>query len=197
VSFKNLSRCLLCWTVLAISAGAMAQTRNTSNSGHPAQTGTIQMQGCVNAGPHGFTFFQTSTGTTFALPTADGSLARYRGKLVEITGTQAPPPAATGAEDLPRLTPSNVKEVGECPVQSFGIQQRPGATPSTIPAASLGTNGSSQSNMPGAATPEYASPGAPNQTPPTVRTNPNGSGATGAPSPGTGNPPPPQKPPLF
>lgn len=195
MSFRYLSRCFLCSVVTIASASVMAQTESTSSPASSTQTGPITMEGCINGGSKSYTFVQTSTGTTFALPSADDKLARYRGKLVQISGMQAPPPAATTLDNLPRFTPNNVRELGECPVKSFGTAQQSGGAATTLPPSSPPAAGSQQSNAPSAATPEYASPGAPNQTPPSVRNNPNESGASGAPSPGTGNPPP-TKPPI-
>jgi hypothetical protein len=188
---NNLKYCFVCVSLgLATMATAQTATSSASNSA----TGPITMQGCINGGARGYTFIQTSTGTTFTLPAQDDRFAQYRGKMVNITGLETPPPASAGSKDLPKFTPDTVKQIGDCPLNATGNPDRPYGAPMTTPPTS--TNVPRRPNAPEASTPEYAPPGAPSQTPPTVGNNPNQTGATGAPSPGTGNPPAPPKPPM-
>ena len=193
---KNLRCCFVSLVAGAMSVTAIAQTGSGSAATKSTPTGPITMQGCINGGQRGYTFIQTSTGTMFALPNASDKLDRYRGKLVNITGTETPPAATAGSKDLPQFAPDTVKQIGDCPLNSAGKTDRPYGAPLTTPPPSP-RSASQQPNSPGASTPEYASPGAPNQTPPTVGNRPNQSGASGAPSPGTGNPPPQPTPPVW
>ena len=191
-----LKSCFVCLAAGLIAASAMGQIGSRSATNQPTSTGPISMQGCINGGPHGYTFIQTSTGTAFALPDANGRFAQYRGKLVNLTGTETPPTTVSGANDMPQLRPVNVKQIGDCPLNTAGKNDRPHGAPLTSPPMTPPDNAAQHANVPGAATPEYASPGAPNQRPPTAGNNPNQAGASGAPSPGTGNPPPQPTPPV-
>ena len=177
--------------LLTLSVTAAAQTAGPT-AGHRNQTstsasGTITMQGCISGGAHGDTLIQSSTGTAFALP-AGNDFAKYRGKLVEVSAVQAPPAGTPGAKDLPSLAPTKVRVLAAtCPLSTAGREDTPAPIGATIPGTA---NPPNERRPPTAATPEYQSPGAANQTPPTTPNNPNESGATGAPSAGTGNPPP-------
>lgn len=192
---KYLKCCLVSLAVGMMAVTAVAQTRSNSAANKPVTTGPITMQGCINGGPRGYTFIQTSTGTSFSLQGASGKFDPYRGKLVNITGTEAPPATVDGTKDMPQFSPNDVKQIGDCPLNTVGKTDRPHGAPLTHPSIPQTGSAPQQGNTSGAATPEYASPGAANQTPPTVGNNPNQTGATGAPSPGTGNPPPQPTPP--
>lgn len=184
--------CTLCFSAqVGFSAQAQQQTTppRSAQSSHAttdhvtnSPTAEITIRGCVN-GDKRYTFMQANTGAVFALteePT--DRFAPVRGKLIEITANEfAPQP---NSNELPRLNVKTLNVVADkCPIQA-----RAAARPRI-------DNGSSQA--PPTASPDatqHVDPGTVNQTPPNVN-NPNMTGATGAPSPGTGNPPPPQNPP--
>ncbi|HEY1659491.1 MAG TPA: hypothetical protein VGG14_14150 [Candidatus Sulfotelmatobacter sp.] len=152
---------------------SQAATDHTTNS----RTAEITVRGCVN-GDKRYTFMQANTGAIFALTEEPSDrFAPVRGKFIEITANEfAPQP---NSNELPRLNVKTLNVVAEkCPITA-----RAAARPKI-------DNGSRQA--PPTASPDatqHVDPGTVNQTPPNVN-NPNMTGATGAPSPGTGNPPP-------
>ncbi len=153
-------------------------------------SGPITLQGCINGGQQAYTFTQTSTSTSFALRGDAGQLSAARGKLVELTARQFPPESNRGMKNLPILSVEKLQVIAdECPPPAAQGSMAPAAATPGVGAATSGAN----TQNTGAATPRYQNPGAPNQTPASIGTNPNNVGRdAGAPSPGTGNPPPKQ-----
>jgi hypothetical protein len=157
---------------------SQASSDHATNS----RTAEITIRGCVN-GDKRYTFMQANTGAVFALveePT--DRFAPVRGKFIEITANEfAPQP---NSNELPQLNVKTLNVVAEkCPIQ---------ARAATRPKIDNGSRQAPPTASPDAT--QHVDPGTVNQTPPNV-SNPNMTGATGAPSPGTGNPPPPQNPP--
>ncbi len=190
---------LLCFTFTLMSTSAVCQQTHPSaspplqHSETSSSSGVITVQGCITGGQEAYTLTQEGTGVTFKLLGNSTQFQDFRGKSVEVTGREFPPTSRRGMNDLPRLAANKMRMTGgHCPAVK-GYAPSPAGTPTGIPQAK---DGQPQNQPPTAATPRYASPGAPNQTPPTVGNNPNVGGATGTPSPGTGNPPPPSPPPA-
>jgi hypothetical protein len=182
------------WMVFALGVG-LSQTPSGSSAanakGAPGNaqkpSARIVVNGCINGAASRYTLMQRSTGAVFALLGPGAQLEQARSKLVEVRGEELPPAGGAGLKDLPRLKVSSVRVLSDkCPIE----------TEMRRPAGKATSNGTG--NPPSAATPEYGAPGAVNQTPPPVSNNPTtwNNGAQGAPSPGTGNTPPPaQSPP--
>jgi hypothetical protein len=198
--FRN---ALICCFVLA-SFPAIAQNNSKPEPSDeraprtPAVSASqLQMQGCINGGREAYTFTQTGTGAAFLLRGDAQNFESFRGKLVSVTGIESPPTSRTALKDLPELTTSKVQVIAaECPLATTGKMGVPAAAPNTVPPTRTAPP---QNPAPSAATPRYEPSGAPKQTPPSTGNNPNVTGATGAPSPGTGNPPsqpPPSIPPI-
>lgn len=164
------------FAIIMLSAIALAQTSDPSPqsaNAHGTNARHLTVRGCVT-GDQRYSLTQASTGTGFSLEGDPGQLTSAKGKLVEVTGREIPPDAASGP--LPKLLVEDVKIIDEkCP-QGAPASRRSASSTSAAPPT-------------GKAPSPYSNTGAPDQTPPTVN-NPNISGATGAPSPGTGNPPP-------
>jgi hypothetical protein len=174
--------------VIGLAATVPAQTRQGKTAASSA-TGPITMQGCIAGGRAAYTFTQSSTGTTFTLQGRADDMAALRGKLVEVTGTQSPPPGTAPARDLPQFAASKTRVIADqCPLRVEGSRTaQPGGTEATVPESQ---NPTQTTQQPSPATPRYQPPGGSNQTAPPVGNNPNAiPGATGTPSPGTGNPP--------
>ncbi len=172
---------LVAAVALSLSAWAMAEQDRTSaqSQGRVGATATrtaeITIRGCVSGGKR-YTFMQASTGAIFAL-TGTSRFAPIRGKLVEIRANEFAPQGKSG--ELPNLQVNNLRVIaGKCPIQAGAA-----STTATLPSADQG-----QLAATSPATEPYADPGTVSQTPPNVN-NPNIAGDTGAPSPGTGNPP--------
>jgi hypothetical protein len=178
---------LALWFSMQAGLSAQAQQQTTSSQSAPSsqaatdqgsnsRTAEVTLRGCVS-GDKRYTFMQANTGAVFALTEEPSDrFAPVRGKFIEITASEfAPQP---NSNELPRLNVKTLNVVAEkCPIQA-----RAAARPRI-------DNGSRQA--PPAASPDasqHVDPGTLNQTPPNV-SNPNITGATGAPSPGTGNPP--------
>lgn len=183
---------LLLLLFLALTASAVAQNRQGSAASRPQssvnQVGPITVRGCVSGGKEAYTLSQSSTGTMFQLQGESNQFEQLRGKQVEVKGRELPPGNGIGLQALPKLLVATARVLGDqCPFRAHA--GAPAATPTNIP-----QNPPAPSSAPTAATPRYSPNGAPNQMPPNVNNNPNIQGANGAPSPGTGNPPP-QKPP--
>jgi len=176
---------LVAAVALSLSAWAMAEQDTTSaqSQGRVGATATrtaeITIRGCVSGGKR-YTFMQASTGAIFAL-TGTSRFAPIRGKLVEISANEFAPQGKSG--ELPNLQVNDLRVIaGKCPIQAGAA-----STTATLLSADQG-----QLAATSPATEPYADPGTVSQTPPNVN-NPNIAGDTGAPSPGTGNPPsPPQ-----
>lgn len=162
--------------VVLLSGVALAQTGDPSPqsaNAHGTNARQLTVRGCVT-GDQRYSLTQAGTGTGFSLEGDPVKLASAKGKLAEVTGREMPPDASTGP--LPRLMVNDVKIVEqECPPGAPASRRSASTTAAPPPTASAPS--------------PYSGVGAPDQTPPTVN-NPNISGATGAPSPGTGNPPP-------
>lgn len=186
--------CLLLASIAVLAQSmpgrAPAAGQHPPSASHVDNAGPIIVLGCLSGGRDAYTLAQSGTGTMFKLQ-GGSQFEQFRGKQVEVTARELPPVKRTGLNDLPVLTVNQVRVIGDlCPFsESTGA---PAATPTGIPQTQ---NAPSRNTSSGAAAPRYGSPGAPNQTPPNIGTNPNVQGANGAPSPGTGNPPPPSPPP--
>jgi hypothetical protein len=184
---RRIATFLVATLALWFSAWAMAQQNTTSSPSQdhpnavPARTAEITIRGCVS-GAKRYTFMQASTGAIFALTGKTDRFASVRGKLIEVTANEFAPPQ-NKSNGLPKLSVNKMRVVGDkCPVQAH---PEPPSKPN-----SAWTNPPPPATSP--ATRPYADPGTVSQKPPNVN-NPNISGDTGAPSPGTGNPPsPPQ-----
>jgi hypothetical protein len=169
---------------LSLSAWATVQQDTTSAQSQgrvgatAIRTAEITIRGCVSGGKR-YTFMQANTGAIFAL-SGTNRFAPIRGKLVEITADEFAPQGKSG--ELPNLQVNHLRVIaGKCPIQarSASTTALPSADQGQLPATSPATE-------------PYADPGTVSQTPPKVN-DPNIAGDTGAPSPGTGNPPnPPQ-----
>jgi hypothetical protein len=169
---------LSCGIAFTQQAGPAASKPSSS----PEVTASkITIKGCVQGTrPGHFTLLQASTGATFEVQGNIHALKHSSGKLVEVKAMELAPTAKRGMQSLPRLNVSNLRIVAnQCPIQGYGK----GAPQSDA------LNHARRNEPPVAATPRYQQSGAPGQTPPTAGTNPNGAGVSGAPSPGTGNPP--------
>ena len=166
-------------TVLVMAQQNTTPAPSRDHSAAPTQTAEITIRGCVS-GQTRYTFMQSSTGAMFALTGESSRFAPVRGKLVEITADELAP--QDHSRELPKLRVRNLHVLADkCPIQARA------ASRTKIPSANQGHPAAESP-----ATAPYADPGTQSQTPPNVN-NPNISGDTGAPSPGTGNPPnPPQ-----
>jgi hypothetical protein len=172
---------VLCFAGLAFAQhDAPAQPQDPTKTASATPTADVTIRGCISGGQR-FTLMQADTGDIYALSGNTSKFASVQGKLIEISATEFSPQAKTG--DLPRLEVSdsqanNVRVIADkCPIHAHPEpsaapisphQQHPQTSPSDRP---------------------YTDPGTAKQTPPNVDT-PNVTGDTGAPSPGTGNPPP-------
>ena len=169
---------LTLWFSLWGMAQQTSPSQDRANSA-PVPTAEITIRGCVNGKKH-YTFMQASTGAMFDLTGSPDRFAPVRGKLIEVTANEFAPPQDK-SNGLPKLSVNKLRVVGEkCPIQAHPESVTPNSalkTPQPSPPATS------------PATRPYADPGTVNQRPPNV-SNPNISGDTGAPSPGTGNPPP-------
>ncbi len=189
--------------LLCFSASALAQQNTTSASSSssphatPNRNAEITIRGCVSGGKR-YTFVQASTGAMFALTeetTEETSkettgkttrqtdrFARVQGKLIEVTANEFPPQGKSN--ELPKLQVKRLRVIAnKCPAvhrtTSTGTSPCLANQKPNVPATSPSTK-------------PYVDPGTETQTPPSEN-NPNIAGDSGAPSPGTGNPPcPPQ-----
>jgi hypothetical protein len=177
---RRLARFLVATLALGLTAGVVAQQDSLSQKQLnvvPSRNAENTIRGCVT-GEKRYTFMQASTGAIFDLTGSIDRLAPVRGKLVEITANEfAPPPNKPNG--LPALSVNKMRVVGDkCPIQAVPESMTPNsaaANPQSSPATSPAIR-------------PYSDPGTVNQKPPNV-SNPNVTGDTGAPSPGTGNPP--------
>ncbi len=136
----------------------------------------LAIRGCLMQGKEGYTLMQESTDTVFQLLGDQSQLSGAAGKVVEVHGRELEPLAAS--MNMPRLQINDVKVVADqCPVTS------------KVPLPNSAAPGGERNPEPDA-TPRYERDN-PVQAPPAVPINPNTQGTTGAPSAGTGNPPPP------
>lgn len=155
----------------------------------------ITIRGCV-MGTQRYTFMQASTGAEYDLATPDAAEAHaskggsgkavdfssLRGKLIEITGNEYAPMSGKNASTLPTLAVEKARVIADqCPIHP-GSVSRANASKNRTPATAKSP----------ATPPPYVDPGTESQTPPNIN-NPNISGDSGAPSPGTGNPPKPPR----
>lgn len=167
---------------LGFSAGVVAQ-QNSSTREHPnvaqARNAEITIRGCVS-GEKRYTFMQASTGEMFDLTGSTDRFVPVRGKLVEVTANEFAP-SQNKSNGLPKLSVNKMRVVADkCPVQAHPEPTKP---------TSAWTNPQPPPPAASPATRPYADPGTVSQKAPNIN-NPNTSGDTGAPSPGTGNPPP-------
>lgn len=182
VRMANLT--LLALTVFSTAAIAQQAISSSASQDHPNANGTrtaeIKIRGCISGGKR-YTFMQSSTEAIFELIGNSSGFNSARGKLVEISANELAPQG--NSDELPKLRVNNLRVIADkCPIQARA------ATRPRPPSADEGPPADAESPD---ATP-YVDPGTATQTPPNVN-NPNISGDTGAPSPGTGNPPkPPQ-----
>jgi hypothetical protein len=159
--------------------GAAPDKRGSQNPNAPTAT-SLSIRGCLMQGKEGYILQQESTDATFQLLGREGQLSGASGKVVEVRGSELEPVQAS--MNMPRFQVSEVKVVADrCPV-----------TPKTALPNSAAPSG--ERNPEPDATPRYERSN-PVQAPPAVGTNPNTPGTSGAPSAGTGNPPP-AKPPA-
>jgi len=174
-----MTRLTLLFLALVSLAPAQQQSSPQSGTARTSRSAEVTVRGCISGGQR-FTFMQAGTGAMFSLIGQTGRFVPLEGKLVEVTGSELPPP--TGSSELPQLQVTQTKIVdNKCPIQA----QPPSAT-----ANQASPNRRQPGNRAMPQTSPYTDPGTVNQRPPNV-SNPNEQGATGAPSPGTGNPPPP------
>ena len=167
----------------AVLSGALAfsqtsgQTSAKSAATPDITASKLTVQGCVQGKTPGhFTLLQASTGATFEIKGKPRDFKHSRGKLVEVEASELAPTAPRGMGDLPQLQVTKLRVVAKrCPIQGNGLRPEQSSPPA------------GQNQPPVAATPRYQTTGAPDQTPPTAGTNPNGAGVSGAPSAGTGN----------
>lgn len=161
---------------LFVSGLAVSQNQKTADADVTAAK--ITVRGCIQRGKTDhFSLLQASTGTSFELQGSIDDFRRSDGQFVEVQANELAPTAGRGLQSNPRLQVSKLRIVAkECPIQGYGKN----------PPASQVTGQRAQRSP---ATPRYQPSGAPNQTPPPEGVNPNGAGVSGAPSPGTGNPP--------
>ncbi|MBV9608709.1 MAG: hypothetical protein JO187_04050 [Acidobacteria bacterium] len=140
------------------------------------------VRGCIQAGNSRVTLTD-SAGNTFLLRGDMSALKGEQHNVVEVTGQQLPPASRESAAAIPSIDVQSMRQIADtCPVH---IYERSQAQPS----------GPKQRAQPNPATAPYGGPheGTQNAPPDAVI---NSTGAGGAPSPGTGNnPPPPQTPP--
>jgi len=160
-------------------AGLAAAQSSPPPAARTARNAEVTIRGCIDGGQR-FTFMQAGTGAMFSLIGQTGRFVPLEGKLVEITGSELPPPA--GSSEFPQLQVTQTKIVdNKCPIQA---EPRPATANQSTPNRRQPGNAATSQTSP------YTDPGTVNQRPQNV-SNPNEQGATGAPSPGTGNPPPP------
>jgi len=156
-------------------------TPSTTQNANDATANNLTIRGCLMQGKEGYTLQQDATDSTFQLMGASGQFDGYTGKTVEVRGREMEPLAQS--MNLPRFRVDTLKVVSN----QCAVAPKVGRPNSAAP------NG--ERNIEPDATPRYE-PTNPMQAPPAVPVNPNTQGVTGAPSAGTGNPPPPQKPPV-
>lgn len=166
--------------LVGLFVSGLASSQQASQS--PAATADvtaskITVRGCIQRGKTDhFSLLQASTGASFELRGNSDDFRRSNGQLVEVQANELAPTSRRGLQSHPGLEVSKLRILAkECPIQGYGKNPPPsqvvGQRAQTSPA-----------------TPRYQRSGA-NQTPPPDGVNPNGAGASGAPSPGTGNPP--------
>jgi hypothetical protein len=177
VATSTLALCVPMWAA-SPQRPTPSTTQGHSNA-DSSPSAEITIRGCVSGGKR-FTFMQASTGAAFELTGKTDRFVSAQGKLVEISATEF---AGGGKPDeLPKLQIHNLRVVAaKCPIQA-----EPPSANQTPPPNGQHPPGPEQSPS----TRPYADPGTVNQAPPAIQ-NPNIKGDTGAPSPGTGNPPPP------
>jgi len=173
-----MTRLTLLFFVLATFATAQQQPSPQSPPARPVRSAEVTIRGCISGG-HRFTFMQVGTGAMFSLIGQADRFVPLEGKMVEVTANELAP--QTGSSGLPQLQVNQARIIdNKCPIQ---------AQPRQTTASQSSPNGRQPGNAAVPQTSPYTDPGTVNQRPPSV-SNPNEQGATGAPSPGTGNPPP-------
>jgi len=179
---RRIAKFLMAILILSFSAAIAAQ-QNSPSPEHPnavsARNAQITIRGCVTGGKR-YTFMQVSTGALFDLNGSTNRFVHVRGKLIEVTANEFSPSQNT-SNGLPKLSVNKMRIVAnKCPIQAHPEPNLP---------SSAWKNPQPPPPAPSPATSPYADPGRVSQSPPNVN-NPNTAGDTGAPSPGTGNPPP-------
>ena len=163
-----------------------ALPQNAPSNGPTASA--ITVQGCLNGGKQGYTLLQQSTGAGFELDSKSYQLKKARGKLVQVTGHEMSP--NNKSDNLPRLEVEGLQIIADHCV----LPGKAGGASTSVPQDD--PDNPANTTQPDAATPRHESSGAPDQTPPSQGNNPTTWGSTsGAPSPGTDNPPPSSTPP--
>jgi hypothetical protein len=170
---------VFCGVILSGLAFSQQTKQPSATLANDVTASRITVRGCIQGGKtNHFSLLQASTGASFELQGNANDFQRSNGQLVEVQASELAPTARNGLQSHPRLEVSKLHVIArECPIQGYGkkppISQSEGQRTQTSPA-----------------TRRYQPSGAPDQTPPPDGVNPNGAGASGAPSPGTGNPPP-------
>lgn len=166
--------------LICFSPWAMSQQNKTSGPQHNSSADSakhLTIQGCIS-GEKRYTFMQTGTGAMFALTGDTARFVSVQGKLVEVTAAEFP--SGGKANELPELQVNHLRVVAEkCPIQA--------EAPSAEPKPAQGNQHPAGPEK-SPSTEPYTDAGTENQKPPGIK-NPNIEGDTGAPSPGTGNPP--------
>jgi hypothetical protein len=162
-------RSMMILPVIVWSLFAMSQQPNydpATSTGSNAQHLTVR--GCIR-GDKQFTFSQEGTGATFRLRGNERQVASHRGKVVEMLVKELPPTAGNSRAAPPVLQVEQLKQIAaECPA----TENTPTSKGDSRPSGPARDSVKSRPISPGAST------------------NPNMSGDSGAPSAGTGNPPP-------
>jgi hypothetical protein len=159
-----------CTSAVAQDQGAPQQPR----AGSPVAQTTVR--GCLQPGGAQVTLTD-ATGTTFLLQGSLGQASQAR-QYVEVSGQQLSPTSNEGQAAMPRIEVRNLRKLADtCPVNLTP----PPSTPNYKATAPQKSPTTPQYDRPATApVPEGA---------PVINTQ----GAGGAPSPGTGNPPPQQQ----
>ncbi len=160
---------------VGLSATALAQgARKQPKAGSAVAESTLR--GCLQPGKD-HTTLTDATGATYLLKGKVGPARKHR-EYVEVSGRQFAPTSGRGEAALPRIEVTKLRKLAKsCPVNL------------TPPPSRATYNATAPQQFPG--TPAYDRPAtAPGQEGAPVI---NSGGAGGAPSPGTGNPPPPSQ----
>jgi len=185
-----LRRALLLISLLSGTLLFAQQERSAASANQAGKAATqtsaagLTIRGCVAAGKR-YVLTQQGTGAQFDLQGNAANLGNANGKFVEVIAHELSP-AANRDSNVPSRVPL---------LQVFRMrvldEHCPAVAPRGTGPAATGLAPEQRTAAPSsAATPKYAPPGAPNQAPPSHGDNPNSwRPDSGAPSPGTGNPP--------
>jgi len=170
------------------NGSASADRQQSGNDVSPRQqaaTETVKstVRGCVQGGER--ITLTDSSGNTFLLRGDNSALKNEEHKVVEVSGPQYPPASRESAAAIPSIEVQTMRQIADtCPPNIYQRGQHPVPRPNA--------------SQPNPATAPYSGP---REGPQGEQSGPpdaviNTQGAGGAPSPGTGNnPPPPQTPP--